>query len=287
VSAPFRADPATYFTVTHPAEQTADWKAFYEKADRLTAEARTELKHELDIAYGDHPKQYLDVYGPVGGTNAAPVFLFIHGGGFREGDRAHYGYVATSFAAEGILTVVPSYRLQPEVGYFDAVEDIRTVVGWIADNVEEHGGAPRGLVVGGHSAGALLGAFVTGDRTWLHEKSLPYDLLGSLASFSVAYDFTSDVLSSYVRERLGSDDQRRAASPLLNVREPVDRAIVAVGANEQKYIDPSRAYAEKLESAGADTELLVLDGLGHDGTVLSLADPNSELSTRIRGLFDR
>ena len=287
MSAPFRPDPARYFTVTHPAEQTADWKAFYEKTDRLTAEARSELKHELDIAYGDHPKQYLDVYGPVGGTSSAPVFLFIHGGGFREGDRAHYGYVATSLAAEGIVTVVPSYRLQPEVGYFDAVEDVRTVVEWIANHIEEHGGVPRRLVVGGHSAGAVLAAFVAGDRTWLHERSLAHDLLGGLASFSVAYDFTSGVLSGYVRERLGSDDQRRAASPLLNVLDPVGCAIVAVGANEQKYIGPSRAYAERLESAGAATELLVLEGLGHDGTVLSLADPKSELSTRILGLFDR
>jgi acetyl esterase/lipase len=287
VSAPSRPDPGTYFTVTHPAEQTADWKAFYEETDRLTAAARRTLRHELDIPYGDHHKQYLDVYGPTDRASSAPVFVFVHGGGFREGDRAHYGYVAAPLAAAGIVTVVPSYRLLPEVGYFDAVEDTRKAIEWVAHTIEEHGGLPRRLVVGGHSAGAVLAAFVAGDRTWLRERSLAHDLLGGLVSFSVAYDFTSDVLSNYVRERLGSDDQQRAASPLLNVREPVDRGIVAVGANEQKYIEPSRTYAKALESAGTATELVVLDGLGHDGTVLSLADPTSELSTRILGLFDR
>jgi acetyl esterase/lipase len=273
MAAPYRPDTARYYTVTHPAEQTADWKAFYDEADRLTAVTRNEVEHELDIAYGADPKQYLDVYGSINGT--APVYLFIHGGGFREGDRAHYGYVAGPPAAKGVVTVVPSYRLLPDVAYFDAVEDIRMVIAWIADRLGER------IVVAGHSAGGVLAAFVCGDRTWLADRSL----LGGLVSFSVAYDFTTDALSGYARERLGSDAARSAASPLLNLRDPVERAVIAVGAREQKYIEPSRAYAEALESAGAETEVMVLDGLGHDGTVLSLAEHDSPLTTRTLALL--
>ena len=48
----------------------------------------------LDLAYGTVPKQRLDIYLPKGKIVNAPVFLFVHGGGFREGDKAHYGPVA-------------------------------------------------------------------------------------------------------------------------------------------------------------------------------------------------
>lgn len=274
MAAPHRPDTARYYTVTHPDEQTADWKAFYDEADRLTAVTRSEVENELDIAYGNDAKQYLDVYGSTD-TRDAPIYLFIHGGGFREGDRAHYGYIAEPLAVRGVVTVVPSYRLLPDVSYFDAVEDIRTVIRWIAERFD------RRILVGGHSAGGILAAFVSGDRTWMEDSSV----LGGLLSLSVAYDFTSDVLSGFVRERLGSD--AAAASPVLNVRDPVERAVVAVGANEEKYIEPSRTYAEALASAGSASELMVLDGMGHDGTVLSLADPGSELTTRTLALLGR
>jgi hypothetical protein len=58
-------------------------------------------------------KQHMDLYFPVQKTSNAPVLVFLHGGGFREGDRKQYGYVAEAFAKQGILTVVASYRLTP------------------------------------------------------------------------------------------------------------------------------------------------------------------------------
>ena len=55
---------SNYHTVTHPEEFHINWKAFYEKADELTIAARESLPHELDIPFGDHPKQRLDLYAP-------------------------------------------------------------------------------------------------------------------------------------------------------------------------------------------------------------------------------
>ena len=41
---------STYYTVQHPGEFEINWKAFYDRADDLTAAARKELPHQLDIA---------------------------------------------------------------------------------------------------------------------------------------------------------------------------------------------------------------------------------------------
>jgi acetyl esterase/lipase len=260
-----RPDVSTYYTVTHPEGQTADWRAFYDEIDRRTAATRDALPHELDIAYGAHPKQALDVYEPSTRDPAAPVFVFVHGGGFREGDRAHYGFVAAPFAANGIVTVVPGYRLMPDCSYFDAVDDVRAALAWV---VERYG--PSEVFVCGHSAGGVLAAFVGAAR-----GGSP---VVGFAGISAGYDFTTEGLPSYARARFADDRERRLASPLHTVADPAPRALVAVGSREESYLGASRAFADRLGANGVAVELLVLDGLGHDGTVLGLGEEQSPLS---------
>src|SRR3990172_3078309 len=84
-------DMSKYYTVMHPDKFEIDWKGFYQTMTEKTAEVRKVLPHHLDLAFGDNPKQKLDLYLPKGANiSSAPVFLFLHGGGFREGDRAQY-----------------------------------------------------------------------------------------------------------------------------------------------------------------------------------------------------
>jgi acetyl esterase/lipase len=104
-------DASTYYTVRHPEQFKTDWAGFYRQADAATAEVRSVTRHTLDLAYGSDVKQRLDLYFPATATSASPVFLFFHGGGFREGDRAQYGFIAKSFTAHGIIAAIASYRL--------------------------------------------------------------------------------------------------------------------------------------------------------------------------------
>src|SRR5258708_40338370 len=50
---------------------------------------RADLNVTKDLEYGADPLQKLDVYSPKGNaTEAAPVILFVHGGGFRSLDKS-------------------------------------------------------------------------------------------------------------------------------------------------------------------------------------------------------
>jgi acetyl esterase/lipase len=122
------ADRSSYYTVSHPGEFTIDWISFYNKAGNLTEEARKKLRARLNVNYGknNHPKQTLDVYFPEE-PKSATVFIFLHGGDFREGDKDDYWYVALPFSSRGVITVVPSYRWAPEYRYPSQVEDTRDV----------------------------------------------------------------------------------------------------------------------------------------------------------------
>ena len=132
-----------------------DWRRFYERANALTAEARNQFPHHLDLSYGPDAKQKLDSYLPPGSAGAPPypVFIFIHGGGFRRAIARTTASSRPPFAANGIATIVVSYRLHPH-RYPDQVDDIRRVLDWTRQHVGDYGGNKDRVYIGGHSAAA-------------------------------------------------------------------------------------------------------------------------------------
>lgn len=261
----------TYFTVQNAEKFAIDWRAFYETADALTKATRAGLRHHLDLPYGSDPKQRLDVYVPTRMEGPAPVFLFIHGGGFREGDRAQYGYVARPLAAEGILTVVASYRLLPHV-YPDQVEDVELMVAWIHREIARLGGDPSRIFVGGHSAGAILSALLGVTTDWQSKRRLPVDVVKGIVPVSGPYDLRN--ASGFVADFLPDALRREGASPQLRVvRTPP--AVVAYGGKETPYIEASRGFVNVLTANGGRATLIELVDMTHDRTALAMGDADS------------
>ena len=75
-----------------------------------------------DLAYGDDPRQRMDVYAPKGG-GPYPTLVFFYGGGWDSGSRDLYGWAAQALAAQGFVVVLPDYRLVPQVVFPSFVED--------------------------------------------------------------------------------------------------------------------------------------------------------------------
>ena len=113
-----------------------------------------------DLAYGQHPRQRLDLYGPRGKGGAAPILLWVHGGGFLRGDKGSDSSWPNSnagrMAAEaGLLGAVINYRLAPDHGWPAGGEDVGAAVDWLRANAADHGGDPERIVLCGTSAGAV------------------------------------------------------------------------------------------------------------------------------------
>ena len=271
-------DKSTYPTVRNPERFNIDWRRFYDRADAMTTAARRSLPHHLDLAYGSDPKQRLDLYLPhEKPSRPVPVFVFLHGGGFREGDRAHYGFVARPLAAHGIATIVASYRLYPR-RYPDQVDDTRRVLAWTRANAAARGLDADRVYIGGHSAGAILSALVGVKTDWNDDARLPADFVKGIAPVSGPYDLRE--AKGFVSDFVEGSSERTAASPVLNIaRTPP--AVVALGSGERAYLEGSRAFVEELKRRGGRAELLVLEGMGHDGSALTLGDEQSPLVAAI------
>ena len=282
VIAPVNAqDMYQYYTVSHPDEFDIDWGSFYSRMNEHTARVRDEYPHHLDLAYGADPKQRLDVYLPKGEVANAPVFLFVHGGGFREGDRAHYGSVAEPFVKRGVITVTPSYRLTGSGAHYpDQPDDIKSAVKWVFDNIEQYGGNPEDLYVAGHSAGAVLTADIGVDRGWLADMGMPRDMLKAIMPISGPYDIRVKRRPGQLDAYAPTPEIRVQSSPILNINDPAPAALVATG-SEEEYVQPSLDFADALKAAGVDAHYLLLEGEDHADTALLLADENSRLCKRV------
>jgi acetyl esterase/lipase len=123
-------------------------------------------------------KDRLDLYVPKGVTNV-PVIVSLHGGALSQGDRAEEVFVGQRFAAAGYLTVVPSYRLSPEVAHPAHIQDVAAAFAWVKRHAGEHGGDSSRIMVIGHSAGAYLAALLATDARYLAAHKLsPADIRG-------------------------------------------------------------------------------------------------------------
>ncbi len=124
-------------------------------APLLAQQPRDGVKRLTDIAYGQDARQKLDVYAPETPTaKNMPVVIFLHGGGFIRGDKADRDNVGNFLARNGILAVLPSYRLGPVHRWPSGPQDVVLALRWALANATQHGGDPKRIVLVGESAGA-------------------------------------------------------------------------------------------------------------------------------------
>jgi acetyl esterase/lipase len=273
--APHAQDYSKYDTVNNPQRYGTIWAPFYQKADQLTTQTRAEFPSHLDISFGESAKQRLDVYLPKKLLKNAPVLLFLHGGGFMEGDRAHYGYVARPYVQKGIVTVVSGYRMAKRgVPYPAQSDDTKAAIVWIHKNIAKFGGDPNTLFLSGHSVGATLAADVSFDRSWMKQAGVPHAAIKGIAAISGDYDLSPGENVDYAPNA----ELEERASPLRHIVDPAPLAVVAAGTNEGNMRASSQEMERRLRATGVKTRLLVMEGADHKDTVLALGDPGSPLA---------
>ena len=152
-------------------------KPFHDKA------GHTAPKIDRDKSYGDHERNRLDVHtsGEEGGAgdSGAPVFVFVHGGGFVGGDKhvpgmPMYDHVGAWAVRNGWIGVTITYRLAPEHTWPAGAQDVAQAVRWVRDNIGSYGGDPSRIFVAGHSAGSVhVASYIAGQaNTGQHSGTL-------------------------------------------------------------------------------------------------------------------
>lgn len=217
------------------------------------------------------------IYTPVAaGSDALPVLVYFHGGGWVIGDLETHDALCRTFANEaGVKVVAVDYRLAPEHVFPAAVDDCYAAVKW----VEENGGAigidVTRIAVAGDSAGGNLAAVVSQIAKAEKGPKIAFQLLiypvtdtdvdtGSYKANAEGYLLERDGMIWFFDHYLkGADRNDPRVAPLkAESLSGLPQAYV-VTAGFDPLRDEGRAYADALKAAGVKTEHVNYDGMVH------------------------
>ena len=223
-------------------------------------------------SYGPDPRQALDVFAPRSRpAGPIPVAVFFYGGSWKSGSRSEYEFVGQALASAGFVTVIPDYRLFPQVPYTGFLADSAQAVRWARDNAATYGGDPRRIVLAGHSAGAYNAAMVALDRRYLRQAGVDPRVVRAFAGLSGPYDFLP-LDEGTAQEVFGNVPDKRATQPVTYVGASSPPAYLATGdADDTVRPKNTRSLAAKLRAAGVRVEERVFPGLDHKDTLLALS----------------
>jgi acetyl esterase/lipase len=213
---------------------------------------------QKDVVFGESVNEKgikeslkLDIYSPEADEiQNRPVIVWIHGGGFRHGNDKTQSYIvemANRFARKGYVCLSIDYRLRenpkedPAGTISDAVEDALKGLDWLRKNSESLKIDVSKIVIGGGSAGGMLGCNLCfNDRPG--NKTDKNEIVGFVNLWG-----TPDLIWGE-----------------LNI-DKNDPPTIIVHGTEDKLVaySNSEALADKLEANNVNHELITIEGAGH------------------------
>lgn len=269
----------------HLSREELDWQLSPSKSARDAAGVLQRLETEteelatapgvrctLDIAYGDGPRQKMDLYRPHGASGPVGCLVFIHGGFWQRGSKMWSGFPARCLTGNDWALVGVGYTLAPEASLAQIVDEAALALSTLARRAGEFGLDRDRIVVAGHSAGAHLTAAILSGMGGEDAAQLP----ARAVLISGVYDL-APVAASYVNDAVGLDAADiRGLSPLY--RRPLKDVPVhlLIGAGES---DAFHAQTDALHAAWSEhlsqVSLQVVPGCDHFDILDELRDADS------------
>lgn len=239
-----------------------------------------------EIAYGRDPLQQLDFH-PAAISRPAPLILFVHGGGWKWGDKRnatgpfkapHYNQLGYHFAST-------NYRLVPEATVEQQASDVAAALAKLFAEADRLKIDRSRVVLMGHSAGAHLVALVGTDPQYLRGAGLSLrEISGVILLDGAAYDVPAQMdkrallMGDTYKQAFGTDPARqKALSPTFQAAAPNAPAFLILHVQRRDGTLQSRGLASALRQAGTDARVQGIDSRGLKGhTEISgkLGDPD-------------
>jgi arylformamidase len=248
------------------ASYPAQWATAAEEfREEMTAAGRV----RLDLAYGQRPRQMLDLFLPEQAPRGLAVF--IHGGYWMAFDKSSWSHLAAGAVERGWAVALPSYTLVPEVRIVDITREAAQAITHAAELVA----GPIRLA--GHSAGGHLvarmackGAPLAAEVTARIEHVL---------SISGVHDLRPLLRTAMAGDLFAAANEAASESPAL--REPLpDIGLTCwVGADERpEFLRQNDLLANIWTGLGCETRAVHAAHRHHFDVIADLTDAASPLT---------
>jgi acetyl esterase len=227
--------------------------------------------HDITIKYGDRTTP-LRVYTPLGEFKRLPVIMLIHGGAWVAGNLDTHDNMARYLCA-GVQALVVSveYQNSPEGKFPLPLEQCDDALLWISQHAQEFQGDPNLLALVGESAGGNMAAalcLLTRDR-----KGPPIDFQvlinpatdltgnGTIKRQNDSLDPVRWYATQYVMNP--NDANSPYVSPIMSKDLSNLPSTLIILAEKDDLRKDGQRYAERLISAGVNTNIYTQWGIGH------------------------
>ena len=217
-----------------------------------------------DVAYvegdGADPVYHkLDLYLPKERKDF-PVLFFVHGGGWKSGDKSDFAFLGKALAAQGIGVVSTNYRLYPAVKFPENLRDVARAFAWVHAHISEHGGRVARVLVGGHSAGGHLVSLLALDETYLQAVKLSPRAIHGVVSISGLYSIPKGRFPLFE----DSDEGAKKASPTRMVKGGHPPFLLLYADQDfPRFDDMAEEFARTLRDAGCEVTCLKIKDRTH------------------------
>jgi acetyl esterase/lipase len=122
--------------------------------------AHAQTTRIANMPYGDgHERHVLDVYVPTEpGQSPRPLVLWIHGGGWRSGNKGMPAARVNGLIARGFIVASTNYRYSQQARSPAQIHDCKAAIRFLRANAAAYGIDPARIGVWGSSAGGHLAA---------------------------------------------------------------------------------------------------------------------------------
>lgn len=234
----------------------------------------------LDVVYGTHARNRMDVYLPAGRNAQTPFVVLIHGGAWTAGKKEDMRPFQDTLLAHGIASMSMNYRyVDAGTHYQELMEDVDRAVDLCASRAGEWHIRKDKYVISGASAGAHM-SLLYGYRFYHEGKT------GALISLCGPTDFTDTValnywtlinlgnVITYLTGAAYTPGQALApsfaeVSPVTQVK-PLPALLVHGSADAVVPYSQAVTLRDKLQQQNIPHKLLTIPNAGHD---LGLGNP--------------
>ena len=244
----------------------------------------TEVVKDVVFGKGGDVELKMDIYKPKAApVKPMPVIVFIHGGGWRSGDKATSAQRAPAVLEAGFVFAGINYRLTGIATFPAQIHDCKCAIRYLRAHAKQYGIDPNRIGVWGSSAGghlvALLGTSggakeLEGDGGWAEQSSRvqavcdwygPSDLvnLAKHRGRSRHIDAESILLGGAAKDKL---ELARQASPITYVTADDPPFLIMQGTEDPVVpAAQSEVLHKALTAVGVDSTYIPLEGAGHGG----------------------
>jgi acetyl esterase/lipase len=274
------------------------------KAEPKPIKVPDSVVYERDVQYGSAGDRALklDVIRPKAERDRPrPVVVWIHGGGWRGGDKSSGLPLLLSLATGGeYVCFSVGYRLSGEAIWPAQIHDCKAAIRWIKANTKKYNIDPKRIGVWGSSAGGHLVSLL-GTSSDIKELEGQNGSPDQDTRVACVVDFCgpSDFPNFFSRQPLGSKnaygaitglfggtvEEKKAeatiASPITHVTRDDPPFLIVHGTNDETVpFAQGETFHKALKKAGCDATFVKMEGGGH-------GIGGREVIARVNAFFDK